>query len=79
VFAHDILHRRMLVRLLPQFGIKDLPEATMRSLNLAWHRLDAWPDAKAGLDRLVKNFLLAPVSNANILLMADLAPWGAFR
>jgi 2-haloacid dehalogenase len=69
----DVLHRRMLDRLLPQFGIKDLLENTTRSLNLAWHRLDAWPDVKAGFDRLANNFLLAPVSNGNILLMADLA------
>jgi 2-haloacid dehalogenase len=69
----DVLHRRMLDRLLPQFGIKDLPEDTMRSLNLAWHRLDAWPDVTAGFARLANNFLLAPVSNANISLMADLA------
>jgi 2-haloacid dehalogenase len=69
----DVLHRRMLDRLLPQFGIKDLPEDTTRSLNLAWHRLDAWPDVTAGFARLANNFLLAPVSNANIALMADLA------
>jgi 2-haloacid dehalogenase len=66
----DVLHRRMLDRLLPQFGIRDLPEETTRSLNLAWHRLDGWPDVKAGL---ANNFLLAPVSNANISLMSNLA------
>jgi 2-haloacid dehalogenase len=69
----DVLHRRMLDRLLLQFGIKDFPEDTTRSLNLAWHRLDAWPDVNAGFARLANNFLLAPVSNANISLMADLA------
>jgi 2-haloacid dehalogenase len=37
----DILHRKMLDRVLPRFGIKDLPEDVSRSLNLAWHRLDA--------------------------------------
>jgi hypothetical protein len=31
----------MLDRVLPRFGIKDLPEDVSRSLNLAWHRLDA--------------------------------------
>jgi 2-haloacid dehalogenase len=69
----DVLHRRMLDRLLPQFDIKDLPEDVTRNLNLAWHRLDAWPDVNAGFARLANNFLLAPVSNANISLMADLA------
>jgi 2-haloacid dehalogenase len=67
---------------LPRFKISGLPEATMRHLNLAWHRLDAWPDAAAGLARLKKQCLIAPVSNGNISLMVDLArrnnfPWDA--
>jgi len=69
----DVLHRRNLERILPRFGIKDLPEDTLRDLNLAWHRLDAWPDVTPGMKRLRQRFLLAPVSNGNIALMADLA------
>lgn len=69
----DILHRRMLDRLLPRFGIKDLPEDVLHSLNFAWHRLDAWPDVTPSLARLGNRFLLAPVSNANISLVVDLA------
>jgi 2-haloacid dehalogenase len=69
----DILHRKMLDRVLPRFGIKDLPEDVSRSLNLAWHRLDGWPDLTPGLARLGGKFLLAPVSNGNISLMVDLA------
>jgi 2-haloacid dehalogenase len=54
----------------------------MRHLNLAWHRLDAWPDSAGGLARLKKKCLIAPVSNGNISLMVDLArrnnfPWDA--
>src|SRR5262249_13254319 len=52
---------------------RDLREERVGSLTLAWHRLDAWPDVNAGFARLASNFLLAPVSNANISLMADLA------
>jgi 2-haloacid dehalogenase len=78
----DTLHRRNLERILPRFDIADLPEATLVQLNLAWHRLDAWPDVPAALARLRKKFLLAPVSNGNISLMVDLArrndlPWDA--
>ncbi len=69
----DVLHRRMLDRILPRFGIERLPEDVARNLNLAWHRLDAWPDLAPGLERLGKRFLLAPVSNGNISLLADLA------
>jgi 2-haloacid dehalogenase len=54
----------------------------MAELNLAWHRLDAWPGVTAGLHRLRRRFLLAPCSNGNIALMVDLArhndfPWDA--
>ena len=69
----DVLHRRNLERVLPQFGVKPLDESVMANLNLAWHRLDAWPDVPAGLLRLRRQFLIAPVSNGNIALMADLA------
>jgi len=69
----DVLHRRMLGRVLPRFDIKDIPDEVLRQLNLAWHRLDGWPDLAPGLARLGRPFLLAPVSNGNISLMADLA------
>jgi 2-haloacid dehalogenase len=69
----DVLHRRNLERVLPQFGITPLDEPAMAKLNLAWHRLDAWADVPAGLLRLRRRFLIAPVSNGNILLMANLA------
>jgi 2-haloacid dehalogenase len=42
-------------------------------LNLAWHRLDAWPDVTPALNALHEKFLLAPCSNGNISLMVDLA------
>jgi len=69
----DVLHRRNLEQILPRFGIGPLPERTLHDLNLAWHKLDAWPDVSAGLRRLRKKFLLAPCSNGNIAIMADLA------
>jgi 2-haloacid dehalogenase len=69
----DVLHRRNLELILPQFGVKPLDESVLRHLNLAWHRLDAWPDVPAGLARLRERFLIAPVSNGNIVLMANLA------
>ena len=78
----DVLHRRNLERILPRFGISGLPEEAMRELNLAWHRLDAWPDVPPGMARLKRRVMLAPVSNGNISLMVDLArrnniPWDA--
>jgi 2-haloacid dehalogenase len=69
----DVLHRRNLELTLKRFGVADLSEDDKRKLNLAWHRLDAWPDVTHGLARLKRNYLLAPVSNGNISLMVDLA------
>jgi 2-haloacid dehalogenase len=69
----DVLHRRNLDRIAGRFGLTDLPEETRRALNLVWHRLPAWPDSAPGLTRLRKHYRLAPVSNGNISLMADLA------
>ncbi len=78
----DVLHRHNLERILPRFGISGVAEPAMQNLNLAWHRLDAWPDVPPGLARLKQRFWLAPVSNGNISLMVDLArrnslPWDA--
>ncbi len=75
----DDLHRRNLDRIRPQFGLERLDEKLCRQLNTAWHRLDAWPDARKGLKRLRKGFLLAPVSNGNISMMARLARHNRFR
>lgn len=78
----DVLHRRNLDIALDRFAVTGLSEEDKRGLNLAWHRLDAWPDVPGGLARLKGKFLLAPVSNGNISLMVDLArrnhlPWDA--
>lgn len=74
----DVLHRRNLDSILPAFGLQDLPESTRAQLNGAWHRLDAWPDAQAGLDRLRSRYRIAPCSNGNISLMVDLARHNGF-
>ena len=69
----DVLHRRNLERFLPRFSVSGLPEEVMRDLNLAWHRLDAWPDVPGALIRLKTRYRIAPCSNGNISLGVDLA------
>jgi 2-haloacid dehalogenase len=69
----DVIHRRMLDRIAARFGLDRLGEADRDLLTLAWHRLDAWPDVRAGMEKLRERFLVAPVSNGNIALMVDLA------
>ena len=78
----DVLHRRNLEVVLKDLHIRDLDEATRAQLNLAWHRLDAWPDVAPGLKRLRERYRIAPCSNGNISLMVNLArrngfPWDA--
>ncbi len=80
--ALDILHRRMLDQIRPRFGLQKIDSKVADDLNLAWHRLDTWPDVGPGLARLKRTFILAPCSNGNIALMVDLArrngiPWDA--
>jgi 2-haloacid dehalogenase len=69
----DFLHRRNLERILPRFELRGLSDETLRELTLAWHRLPAWPEVPNALRRLRERYRLAPVSNGNISLMADLA------
>jgi 2-haloacid dehalogenase len=80
----DVLHRENLEAVLPEFGIEpsSVPADALDELNLAWHRLDPWPDSVAGLTRLKQRFIIAPLSNGNIVLMLDMAkraglPWDA--
>ncbi|MDD2874771.1 MAG: hypothetical protein PHG21_14185, partial [Azoarcus sp.] len=69
----DRLHRRNLDIVLERAGLERVDETVRRELNLAWHRLDAWPDAAPGRHRLKAQFRLAPCPNSHIPLMVDLA------
>ena len=76
----DRLHRMTLDKILPDFGITGLSDTELDTLNRAWHRLQPWPDAVAGLLRLKTKFIIAPLSNGNVSLMTDMAkhaglPW----
>jgi 2-haloacid dehalogenase len=78
----DDLHRMALDRLLVEFGITGLTEPEIDHFNRAWHRLDPWPDAVPGLERLRRRFVLATLSNGNVALIVNMArraglPWDA--
>jgi 2-haloacid dehalogenase len=80
----DVLHWENLVAILPTFGIDPakVPPAELNELTLAWHRLDPWLDVVPGLTRLKRRFIIAPLSNGNVVLMLDMAkraglPWDA--
>lgn len=80
----DVLHRENLDGVLRDIGLDParIPAAELDGLNLAWHWLDPWPDAVAGLTRLRTRYVIAPLSNGNLILMLDMAkraglPWDA--
>ena len=75
----DVLHRRMLDQIRPKFGLEKLDDKVADDLNLAWHRLDTWPDVVPGFTRLQSRFVLAPCSNGNIALMVDIARRNHFK
>ena len=73
----DTLHRLGLVELLGEFGIAGISDAAIDELNLAWHRLDPWPDAPAGLARLKAKYIIGTMSNGNVALMTNMAKYAA--
>ena len=72
----DVLHRMILDTLLPEFGLTGLTEEEKDHWNRVWHRLNPWPDSVAGLTRLKKKFIIAPLSNGNVALLTDMAKHG---
>lgn len=75
----DVLHAENLDRILPRFGLAHLSAEERASLNLIWHRLDGWEDVAPALRRLRHVVYLAPMSNGNIALMADMARHNGWR
>jgi 2-haloacid dehalogenase len=76
----DALHRMILGDLLKKADLRGLNKSEIDHLNLAWHRLAPWPDARAGLKEMRKDRLICTLSNGNVSLLADLAkfsglPW----
>ncbi len=80
----DTLHRENLEAVLRDAGADPsrIPDEELDALNRAWHRLDPWPDAVAGLARVKRRFIIAPLSNGNVALLLNMArraglPWDA--
>lgn len=76
----DVLHREILERLLPKYGLTRLTEAEKVHVNRVWHRLDPWPDAVPGLWRLKQRYTIGTLSNGNVALLVAMAkhaalPW----
>jgi 2-haloacid dehalogenase len=75
----DDLERLALEQVLTEQGI-GLDEAQKKHLNDVWSRLDAWPDAARGLQRLKSKYVLCTLSNGSVHQMVGTAkhaglPW----
>jgi 2-haloacid dehalogenase len=80
----DVLHREMLeaALLARSVDVSALDRAMLDDWTRAWHRLDPWPEAVEGLNRLKARFPIVTLSNGNVALMLDMArhgglPWDA--
>jgi len=76
----DALHRMILDDLLRQFAPGSFAEDEIAHLNRVWHRLQPWPDARAGLAKLKRRHVIATLSNGNVALLTNMAkraklPW----
>ena len=76
----DDPHRMNLLQVLEAFGVDQLSEEEIEHLNRVWHRLDPWPDAVAGLQRLKQHYIIGTLSNGNVALIVNMAkfaglPW----
>lgn len=74
------IHRVKLLELLEEYGLQGLSEVEITDFNLAWNRIEAWPDAVEGLTMMKENFLIMPFSNGDYRCMLDIAkhnglPW----
>jgi 2-haloacid dehalogenase len=72
----DVLHYENLLTTVKKLGVQGLGEQDLRWLNLAWHRLDPWPDAAEGIARLKRKYVVVTLSNGNIALTVDLIRHG---
>ncbi len=73
----DALHRENVQPVLARYGV-DASDDMLDALTNAWRRIPACPDVPAALVRLRERFLMAPVSNGNISMMAMLARFNDF-
>jgi 2-haloacid dehalogenase len=74
----DELHLATLDDLLAKRGVELTAEAR-HGLVGAWHRLEPWPDVRAGLEALRRQRVTAALSNGHVALLIDLARYGELR
>jgi 2-haloacid dehalogenase len=76
----DVVHRERLIELLSEFEINGLTETEINHVTRLWHRLNPWPDAVPGLNRLKQRFIISAFSNGSFACLVNMAkfaglPW----
>jgi 2-haloacid dehalogenase len=74
----SVLNRENLDSALDAIGRPALsfPGEELNELNLAWERLEPWPDSVEGLTRLKRRFAIGALSNGDLATMTNLARFG---
>ncbi len=74
----EVLLAEALAGLVERYGI-DIAGERRDQLLGAWRRLDPWPDAASGLERLRQQFLVAPLSNGSFAQLTEMAKRAGLR
>lgn len=67
------VHRETLDDLLDRRRIDSVSDTVRDELTAAWARLDPWPDAADGIDRLRTTYTVATLSNGDVGLLTQMA------
>lgn len=74
--AVDVIYREALDRLLLERQLGFFSESERQQLNFAWQKIQPWPDAVPGLERLKRRFTLATLSNADVGAVVNISKFG---
>jgi 2-haloacid dehalogenase len=72
----DALLSEAFADLVKKYDLAALDKQKLDYFSQVWHRLRPWPDCVGGLKRLRKRYTLGTLSNANMILLCDMAKHG---
>lgn len=72
----EAVNREALDRALDELGAGGLAPRDRERLSDVWRRLDPWPDAAEGLERLRRRHVVSTLSNGNVALLVAVAKHG---
>ena len=70
----DEIHRKVLDHVIDSGGVLNLTKSERDDLNSVWHRLEAWDDAPAAIERLRDRYTVIPLTVLSCLLYTSPSP-----